>query len=363
MEQALLRGSLTIREFHWPAKVKIKDLSLFCRQLASLLEVGMPLRDGLQTLSGQALNKRLGQVTAVMVKDLDEGKSLSAAAEAFPGVFPPSFLAMVEAGELTGRLEEALDSLAGYYQKEYRLEEKVKSAMIYPVIVCITAFAVVTTMFTFIIPVFANVLRNLGGELPLPTRLLLLLSGFLTNNFGLLSCLTMGSYGLWIIFCKTERGQYWHDRLSLFTPGVGNIKKKVLTARFCRTLGALLTGGVPVLHALEVTKKITANRIISQVIAGAQANLSQGETMAMPLSQYKVFPVMMVRMVALGEETGTLEHMLLKVAQNYEGEAEEAMGRFISVLEPALTVILAVFVGFIVFSVLMPMFQIYSQVR
>lgn len=344
-------------------KVSTKDLALFCRQFATMVEAGVPILSCLNVLGEQSGNKKLKKITAKIIEYLQSGYSLAESLQMHPDVFPPIFVNMVEAGELGGVLEQVLNNLAIHFEKEHDLKEKVKSAMMYPVVVSVVAFIVVTAMMVFVVPNYLSVIKQFHAELPASTKLIIAISNALQYNahFILLSFLVL----ILLIknLMKTEKGVEWYSRVSLKIPILGGILHRIIVARFCRTLATLGNSGVPILKALDVVKKATGNRLVVQAISDAESSIKEGQGIAQPLSRSGMFPPMVNRMVAVGEETGALEMLLEKAAIFYEREVDATVSRFASIIEPVLVVFMGGIVGFIVLSMFLPMLNIISSVQ
>jgi len=347
-------------EFHFSfsRKVGTKDLALFCRQLAVMLSAGMTLTRALSTLEAQLKNKELRQALKEIGQDIERGLDFSAAAKKHPRIFPSLFSYMVEAGETGGIIEEILENLADHFEWSYSLEEKFRSAMTYPLLVLTIAAGAILLLFTFIIPIFSEILLNIGGALPLPTMIVLAISNFLRKFWYLLLLLVLVGFFLGRFFLnQPEQKKRW-DKVKLSLPVLGELNQKMAISRFSHTLGMLVRGGVPILKALEVTKNTADNLVISEAVEKARANIRQGEAMAPPLAATGVFPPMVTEMIAVGEETGALDLLLEKVGYFYDREVEATTAQLTSLLEPFLIVSLGVVVGFIILSVMLPIVSI-----
>jgi len=344
--------------FSFGRKVGTKDLALFCRQLAVMLSAGMTLTRALSTLGAQLKNKELRQALKEIGRDIERGLDFSAAAKKHPLVFPPLFYYMVEAGETGGIMEEILENLADHFEWSYSLEEKFRSAMTYPLLVLTIAAGVIFLLFTFVIPIFSEMLLNIGGALPLPTMIVLAISNFLRKFWYLLLLLVLAGFFLGRFFLnQPEQKKRW-DKIKLSLPVLGELNQKMAISRFSRTLGMLVRGGVPILKALEVTKNTADNLVISEAVEKARTNIRQGEAMAPPLAATGVFPPMVTEMIAVGEETGALDLLLEKISYFYDREVEATTAQLSSLLEPFLIASLGVVVGFIVLAVMLPIVSI-----
>ncbi len=344
-------------------KITTRDLSVFCRQFATMLEAGMPILSCLGVLADQTENPRLKDHLQKAYKNVQEGMALARAMEVQKGIFPEIMTSMVEAGELGGMLDDVMLRLSVHFEKEHRLNEKVKAAMTYPVVVMAMAVVVVIFVLTFILPTFVGMFASMKVELPLLTRGLLAVSGFLTNHW-LVLLLLAAAVGLGINWgLQQPAGQELRDRMILKMPVFGLLVKKVAVARFTRTLASLLRGGVPLLSALEVVKNSAGNVVISNALSASQDSIKEGEDLSTRLGASKIFPPMVVQMVSVGEEAGELDRMLDKVADFYEEDAQDMVDRLSSLLEPFLIGFLGITIGAIVIAIMLPMFDVIGNMN
>jgi type IV pilus assembly protein PilC len=346
------------------SRVSQRDLALFCRQFAVMVEAGVPAFQALSILATQVENVYFGRVLQKVVTHLEEGYSLGDAFGLFPQVFPPIFTRMLEVGEVGGALQEILARLAEHFEKEHEIREEVRNALAYPaVVLAITALAV-GVMLTFVLPAFARILGDLSVPLPLPTRVLLE-AGVFAKRFWYLALLALILLvtGLKYFFGSTAEGKEIWDRLILRLPLAGAVVRKVIIARFARTLSTMLKSGVPVISALEIVKRTAGNVVIERAIERAIVSISEGGAIAGFLEKSGVFTPVVTRMIAIGEETGALEELLEKVAAFYEQDVAVAVKRLSVTVEPLLILILGGIVGSIILSVLMPIFSIYGGIR
>ncbi|MGI9953182.1 type II secretion system F family protein [Moorellaceae bacterium AZ2] len=344
-------------------RVSRRDLALFCRQLGTMLAAGLPIVNALRTLSRQEDNPRLKGSIDRVVEDLQQGEPLHAALSKSPQVFPPVMVYSVEAGELSGALDEILIRLAEHFEREHEIQEKIKSAMTYPLIVFIVSLLSISFIITFVLPMFSNIIANLGVPLPWPTRAVLGLGQFFRRWWALLAvALAAAGYSAWR-WSQEERVRYILDKVVLRFPVFGRLKHQALLSQFSRTLGTMLYSGVPILQALEVVERTVGNRILAEAIALAQEQVRDGKSIASPLAESGVFPPMVVEMVTVGEETGTLDALLARLGAFYDREVGEMAARLSSLIEPLLILGLGGVVGVIVVSVLLPVFQVVGSVR
>ncbi len=339
------------------------SLAVLCRQLATLVEAGIPLLSALTVLAEQTEDRRLRRAVAGVVQHLEAGRSLAEALRFFPRIFPPVMTNMVEAGEVGGVLDRVLERLALHFEREHEMRGKIKSAVTYPAIVVLIAVAVLVVLVTFVLPTFMTMLRELTVPLPLPTRFVMGMSVGFRRYWYCVPLLALALAGGLRAVVSSPRGKEWWDRLLLRLPVFGSLFRKIIIARFCRTLGTLFRGGVPILRALDVVKNVTGNTLVMRAVEEAAESIREGAGLAGPFARSGVFPPMVTRMVAVGEETGALDAMLERVAVFYEREVETAVARLASLLEPFLIVGLGGFIGFIVISILLPYFQMLGSLR
>jgi len=342
--------------------VKVKDLAVFTRQFATMINAGLPLVQCLDILAQQVENTTFKQIIGNVMNDVESGSTLAEALRRHPKVFDRLFSNMVQAGEAGGVLDDILLRLATYIEKAEALRRKVKSAMTYPLVVMFVAVGATMFMLIFIIPTFAKIFTEFGGDLPLPTKIVLGLSSFLRNFWYIL----LGMGGLAVFgyrqYSSTEKGRRNIDKLKLSIPVLGDVLRKGAIARFTRTLGTLISSGVPILDGLEITATTSGNKIIEEAIMATRGSIREGETIAAPLKGSKVFPPMVVQMIGIGEETGALDEMLNKIAAFYDDEVNTAVDTLTSVIEPIMIVVMGVMVGGMVVAMYMPMFKLVSVV-
>ncbi|MGQ9808602.1 MAG: type II secretion system F family protein [Armatimonadota bacterium] len=340
-------------------KIKLNELSIFCRQFSTMIDAGVSLVRCLSVLQEQTVNPKFKRMIADIQSEVEAGQSLSRALAKYPNTFSNLFIGLVNAGEVGGVLEESLQRLSTFLEKDQELRRKVKSAMTYPVIVMIVAVSIVIGLVTFILPKFMDLFKDLGvTEFPLPTTILMGFSNFLTQKwyFAVLGLV------IFIVafraFVKTDVGRRSYDRFKLKAPVFGKLNHKIALARFARTLGTLLASGVPILSAMETVAGTVSNEIISEAILNARARIREGDRIGDPLQKSKLFPPMVVQMITIGEESGALDPMLAKVADFYEAEVDAALDSLTSAIEPVLIVFLGFAVGFIVISIFLPLVSV-----
>ncbi|HSY18411.1 MAG TPA: type II secretion system F family protein [Candidatus Acidoferrales bacterium] len=344
-------------------KVKPAQLAAFTRQLTTLVDVGMPLLRGLKLLQEQEENRTLKRIIGEVAQRVETGGALSEALAAHPKVFTPLYVNMVKAGEAGGVLELVLRRQAEFMEKAQKIKGKVKSAMFYPAAVMFVAGGVMTLLMVFIIPRFKEVFEGLLGNVPLPafTLAVLKVSDVFKSHFLMLAMVIAALVVTFKLTVRTQFGRRWFDHFKLVVPGVGKLVRKVALARFARTLGTLLSSGVPVLQTLQIVKNTSGNVIVSDMVGKIHDNVKQGGTMTDPLKAAGVFPAIVAGMVDVGEQTGALPEMLLRIADNSDEEVDNAVTSMTSLLEPVMIVFLAVIVGSIVIAMFLPLIIIIDK--
>jgi general secretion pathway protein F len=332
------------------------DLLTFTTELSALLSSGVPIDRSLNILSGISENKEMKSIIQSILKSIREGSSFSDALQRHPEVFPKIYINMIRAGEAGGVLDVVLDKLNEFLESRKELKEHVFSAMIYPTILIVTGGVSIIVLLTYVLPKFTVLFAELGGSLPLPTQILLAFSNNLKSYWWIVLSLFITG---WLIFkhsIKSGTGRYKWDSFKLKV--MGDVIRKLETARFCRTLGTLLKSGVPLLQALNNAKDVINNQVVASVIDDVSKGAKEGKGIAVPLTNTNVFPPLALSMIKVGEETGQLDTMLLKVASTYEKSLKEAIKRFISLLEPVMILTMGLIIGFIVISMLMAIFSV-----
>jgi len=343
-------------------KVKSRDVVIFTRQFATMIDAGLPMVQGLDILGKQHENKAFRKVLLDVKEGVESGGTLADSMAKHPKVFDTLFINMVKAGENGGILDIILERLANYSEKAMKLKREIKTAMLYPAVVVSAAMIVTTVLLVFVIPTFAELFDDFGQALPLPTQFVMNLSDFVVNNF----ILIFGSAGiflfLFIRFLKTPRGKEVMHPIALKLPVFGDIIKKVAVARFTRTLGTMLSSGVPILEALNICARTAGNNVVERDVLRARIAISEGKSMNEPLSESVVFPPMVVQMINVGESTGALDAMLQKIADFYEDEVDNAVGAMKQLIEPIMILVLGVLVGGLVIAMYLPIFKMGSVV-
>ena len=343
-------------------KVKIEDLVVFSRQLATMVDAGIPLMQSLDALQEQIQSREFRKVISSLRDDIEVGNSLSTAFSRHPDVFDNLYINMVKAGESSGMLNVILERIATYSEKANSLRRKIKSAMVYPVMVVTMAVLITGVLMIKVVPTFKGIFEMLGGELPKPTQILIFISDILTVNLWQAIAVIVIIGFISSRFLKTEKGKIIFDRLKLKLPILGQLLRKVAISRFSRTLSTLIQSGVPILPSLDIVAKTSGNKVIEIAVNDVKSNVREGESIAMPLIRSGVFPPMVTRMIAVGEETGELEKMLTKVSDFYDEQVDAAIAGLTSLIEPVIIGFLGIAVGGIVVSLFLPILQITQMI-
>ena len=345
-------------------RVGLKHLAIFSRQFATMINSGLSLIRALSILTEQTENKKLAEVVSEVRSEVEAGQSLSAALAQHPKIFPKLYVAMVRAGEASGMLDQVLIRVANMYEADVKLRSKIKSAMTYPVIVFVMAILLTTVMLVFIVPTFESMFNDLGGELPLPTRMLVFASEFVTSWAGIITYIVVPATA-WFTYKRvrsTEKGRHTLDVLKLRLPVFGPLFHKIALTRFARNLSTLLAAGVPILQALEITADTVNNGPIAHAVRDVQSSVREGESINAPLSNHEVFPPMVVQMIAVGEETGNVDGMLAKISDFYDVEIESTTESLTALMEPLMIGVIGGIVGSMVIALYMPMFAIFDLI-
>jgi len=351
-------------ELSFLKRVKATELAVFARQLSTMISSGMSILRALYVLEEQTDSKFLKETIVAVRKDVEAGLSLSEAMSRHPKVFNPLFVAMTQAGETGGVLEDALVRVADQLQKDAALRRQIKSAMIYPVLVIVFAIGVMMALVAFLVPVFVGVFKQFGGELPAMTKVSVLMSEAVTGYWWLMFGLTGAVAFAFIKWKKTPWGRRQWDHFRLHLPmRIGAIVQQVAVARWSRTLASLTAAGVPLLQSLEITGRTGGNAAVEESMDGVIASVKRGGTIAAPLAQASIFPSMVTHMVGVGEETGALDTMLSKIADFYDDEVAAAVKALTSIMEPVMIIVVGGIVGVIVISMYLPLFAVYNSIK
>ncbi|AOY77044.1 type II secretion system F family protein [Clostridium formicaceticum] len=343
-------------------KVKVKDLTVFCKQFYTMLNAGMSLTNCLEVLIDQTENKTLKVVIGDLFTQVQKGAVLSEAMKKHKKIFPTILISMVEAGELTGTLDEILGRMSEHFEKEGKINAKIKGAMMYPLILSIVAIGVVIFLLVVIMPTFIGMFTSSGVALPLPTRMLLAFSNALTQFWYVFMFAIVGTMFLLHRILSTDNGKRAYDKLKFKIPIIKGSITKIITSRFTRTLSSLLSSGIPIISALEASANVTNNKVVIEGIEMVVEDIRKGVSLAVLLKKINIFPPMMISMVSIGEESGSLDTMLSKTADFYDQELEAAIQQMVSLLEPIMIVVMAVIIGFIVIAMMLPMFDMMQTI-
>lgn len=371
LERILRRNRITVTSVRKKQKelslkigtgIKRIDISRFTRQFATMIGSGLPMIQCLEILAAQVESPEMRKVINKVKDSVQSGSTLADALAKHPKVFDQLYTNMVEAGEMGGALDVILVRLANYREKADALIRKVRGAMMYPAVVVVVAIAVTTAMLAFVVPVFAKMFTSLGSQLPTPTLVVLAISNFLQSYYYII---ILGMIGLGVAFrfyAKTPDGRLNVDKAMLKMPAIGTLIRKSAIARFARTLGTLLSSGVSILDALEITAKTAGNRVIHDAIKKSVLSIAEGDTITSPLKETGVFPPMVTQMIAVGEKTGGLDEMLNKIADFYDEEVDAAVSALTSIIEPVVIVFMGIVIGGILIAMYLPMFDIIGKI-
>jgi len=354
------------KELHIPGfggRVKLKDIAISARQFATMINSGLSLLRALSILAEQTDNEKLAEVYSEVRLAVEQGSSLSQAFAQHERVFPPIMINMVRAGETGGFLDQVLLQLAENFEAEVKLRAKIKSAMTYPVVVFSFAILSMTAMLVFIVPVFADMFAGLGGELPLPTRVLVALSNLLKTALPFLLLLAVIGFFVWRRYKNHPKVRNVVDPFKLKAPIFGKLFQKVAISRFSRNLGTMIHAGVPILQSLDIVSDTTGNVVLARAIDDVENSVRRGESLAGPLAEHPVFPPMVVQMMAVGEDTGSLDAMLHKISDFYDSEVEATTEALTSLIEPIMIAVVGAIVGAMIIALYMPIFKVFDLIE
>ena len=338
--------------------IKLDDIVIFSRQLATMIDAGIPLVQSLGILGEQIENKGLKSVVLVVRQDIEGGMSFCDALAKHPNVFSELFVNMSRAGEASGTLDDVLDRLASYLEKTAALSRKVKSSLVYPEVVISMAMVITTVLLVKVVPTFKGIFEMLGGQLPLPTQILIGLSDAV-RKFFVLFIISLGVFAFLVKkYISTEKGRFKFDSLKLKIPVVGELFCKVAVAKFTRTFSTLVKSGVSIMNALDIVARTAGNKLVEKTVLDCRESVRNGEPISMPLSKSRVFPPMVCRMIGVGEQTGQLEKMLSKIADFYDEQIDAAVSAMTSMIEPLVIGLLGIIIGGIVIALFLPIFKI-----
>lgn len=357
VEPGLLNKEITIG-----SGVKLQDFVIYLRQYATLIQAGVTIVDTTKILAEQTESAALRKALLKVEQEVREGNSFSSAAAQHPKIFPPMFIHIIEAGEASGTLDESLLRLATYFEKQHITRQKIVSALTYPVILLFVAIGVVIFLLASVVPTFADMFDSFGAELPAITKFVLAVSGFIQSTWWLiLLIMLLAAVGIVQIYQK-KSSKYYLDYVILKLPIFGKLLQKAALARMTRTLSSLFTTSVPILQAISIVEKVVLNEVISKVLNESKKALENGEPLTKPMKEHWIFPPLVTQMMIIGEQTGSLDEMLAKIADFYEQEVDTMSDRLKSLVEPIMIVIIAALVGLIVLSIIVPMFDMFQHI-
>lgn len=345
-----------------PQKLKLKELAIFSRQFATMLSSGLTVIKCLDVLYLQTTGKFLKSTILNVYEQVQRGESLSKAMKSQKDAFPPLFLSMVAAGEASGSLDSVMLRMADQFEKDNKLQNKISQALIYPVILIIMIIAVVTMMLVAILPRFMDMFDQFGGTVPLPTQILLAISGGLTHYWYVIISVIALIVILWNSFLKTSSGRMWWDKLKIKSPVVGKLLLVIASSRFARTMSSLFGSGMPIVQSLEIVGSVLGNKYIESKVQDVGEDVRRGVSLSAAVRKIALFPPMLCSMLSIGEESGNLDEILAKTSAFYDEESDTAIQKLVALIEPLLIVFLAVVVGFIIISIMLPIFTIYNSV-
>ena len=343
-------------------KVKVKDISIFCKQLYTMLNAGMPLSNALDVLGSQTENKVLRQTIKEVYSQVQTGAMLSQAMKKHRNIFPNLLITMVESGEMTGNLDSVLARMSEHFEKENKINSKIKGAMVYPTVLSVAAVGVVIFLLTFIMPTFTGMFTSSGVELPGPTKLLMAISDALKNYWYIFIIVIGGALFIIRRYIKTTTGKRQFDKFKLKIPVVGPSVTKIATSRFTRTLSTLMASGIPIVPAMETSASVTNHQVVIDGMEKVIEDVKKGLSISYLLKNMDFFPPMVISMVGIGEESGSMEDMLSKTADYYDEELDASIQKMLALLEPLLILFMGVIVGFIVISMMLPIFDMTKTV-
>ncbi len=351
------------KEISFGSSVGAKDLTIFCSQFGAIISAGIPILEALYMLKEQIENKVFKRVISEIYLKVEQGEQLSSAMSNYKKIFPDILVNMVKAGEATGNLEISFNRMALHFDKEYKLQQEVKKASIYPIVVGIVALGVVIMLLVVVVPTFTKMFSEMGAELPATTKMLIAMSDFVTGRWYMIILFVIIIIVLIQVLKRNDDAKLFFSKLSLSMPIIGKVKVKIISSRFARTMSTLLASGLPILDTIEIVSRVVSNEYVKNSLEEAREQVSKGVPLSEPIKNMEVFPPMVIHMVKIGEESGRLEDVLEHVADFYDNEVETAVSQLTAMMEPAIIVFLAVIVGFIVISIIQPMFQMYTLIE
>ncbi|GKX64838.1 type II secretion system F family protein [Inconstantimicrobium mannanitabidum] len=349
-------------QFKINKKVKTKHIAIFCRQFYTMLNAGLPLTNCLNVLANQVEHPRLREAVGEIEEEVKKGNSLSSSMKKYKDVFPDLLVNLVEAGEVSGNLDTILLRMANHYEKENKVNNKVKGAMIYPIVLSVVAISVLIFILTYVMPTFMNLFNQTGTKLPWNTRFLMWLSNALSNHFILCAVVVLAAVLGIKYYCKTDNGTLFMSKLKLKLPIIKKLNQKIIVSRFTRTLSTLLASGITLVQALQIVSTVVGNKIAENSLLNIKEKVVRGEGLYSSIKAESIFPEMLSSMVKIGEETGSLDDILNKTADFYDEEVETTIQSTVALLEPILIVVMGLVIGFIILSIMLPMYDSYTQI-
>lgn len=347
-------------ELKFLEKVTTKDIAIFCRQLYTMMNAGVSINRALSIMSTQVTNKKLRKVVAQMEDEVKKGEMLSETMKKHADVFPELLISMVESGEVSGNLDTMMLRMSNHFEKENKLNNKIKSAMTYPAVLSVVAVGAVLFIMTFVMPTFIEMFESEGVDLPITTKMLLAISGFLQNNVILIVIMAAIFCIVFNFYKKTDHGIMTLSILKINTPIIGDLNKKIIVSRFTRTTSTLVASGVSLVQAIPIVAGVVGNKVAEDALMKVREEVVKGEGLSGPIKESGVFPEMLSSMISIGEETGSLDEILNKTADFYDEEVEQSIQTTTALIEPLLIVVMGVVIGFIVISIMLPMFDMYT---
>lgn len=349
-------------EFNFKKKATTKDISILCRQLYTMIDAGVSINNALNILANNTSNKKLKKVIYSIEDDVKKGEMLSEAMKKHKRVFPALLIAMIESGEISGNLDTMLLRMSIHYEKETKLNNKIKSAMTYPAVLSMVAVGSVIFIMTFVMPTFIEMFEVEGVKLPLSTKILLAISGFLSNHLLVALLFLVIIFVAFSYYMKSDHGVYTISLLKLKAPVIGKLNKKIIVSRFARTLSTLAVSGVSLIQGLPLVAEIIGNKVVEDALMKVREEVAKGESLSDPIKESGIFPEMLSSMITIGEEAGQLDDILNKTADFYDEEVEQAIQTTTALIEPILIVGMSIVIGFIIISILLPMFDMYTKI-
>lgn len=343
-------------------KVKTKDIAIFCRQFYTMLNAGSPINNAMHVLSTQLPNKKLREALSKAEDDIRKGSTLSEAMKSQSNIFPELLIKMVATGEVSGTLDSVMLRMSKHYEKENKINNKIKNAMIYPMVLAFVAIGVIVFILTFVMPMFVDMFKDSGVQLPLSTRIMLSISnGIKENGIFILIIIAIFVF-VFRVYIKSDKGKLFSSKFKLTCPVIKKLNQKIIVSRFTRTLSTVLSSGIPLVQALEVVNEVIGNKIVEQELNNITEKVVKGDGLSEPIRNSRIFPLMLSSMIKIGEESGALDDILNKTADFYDDELENEINNMTALLEPIMIAVMGVIVGFLIISIIKPIFGMYNTI-